>query len=106
MTTGNGSEEPNSEPRHVDDWIDDSLTSEADEVRYAAKWLALFRRPAIDKIREPNEAKLFATYGGCRYRVTGCSRLGDVWITPDFSQNEGYKRRVDVTTLSNWGAER
>jgi hypothetical protein len=86
-------------PRHVDDFIDDPSTD-----RYAAHWFEAFRRPAIDKLREPNDAKLFATYRGKRWRVMGCSRLGDVWLneTTHLPEN-GYVLRVDVDACSEWG---
>ena len=87
------------EPRHVDDFIDD-LKSDA----YARSWLESFRRPAWDKMKEPDERKLFATYNGERFRVTGCSRLGDVWLSADPERDCGYEHRVDVGDLSDWSA--
>lgn len=88
------------EPRHVDDFIDDPTSDP-----YAASWFESFRRPAVSKMRGPDTRKLFATYQGSRYRVTGCSRLGDVWLSADFGREMGYERRVDVDACSNWGAE-
>lgn len=83
---------------HIDDWIDDTRNDE-----YARTWFALFRRPAIDKMRAPNPAKLFATYEGQRWRVTGCSRLGDVWLAKvDTTNEDGYEKRVDVDECSAW----
>lgn len=84
---------------HVDDFIDDTATD-----RYAASWFESYRRPAIDKARKPDERKLFATYEGKRYRVTGCSRLGDVWLSADFNREWGYEKRVDVAKCSEWSA--
>ena len=83
------------EPRHVDDFIDDPTTD-----RYAASWFESFRRPAIDKIRKPDDRKLFATFEGKRWRVTGCSRLGDVWLHDVDYEGESYKRRVNVDKCS------
>lgn len=90
----------NTEPRHVDDFIDDPASD-----RYAASWFEAFRRPAYEKFEKPDTRKLFATYQGRRYRVTGCSRLGDVWLHSDFKSDVGYERRVDVDECSGWGAE-
>lgn len=85
--------------RHVDEFIDDPNTD-----RYAALWFQLFRRPAIDKMRKPNDAKLFASYRGKRWRVMGCSRLGDVWLNrPDYEDDHGYVLRVDVDACTEWG---
>jgi len=86
--------------KHVDDFIDDS-TSDA----YAASWFEAFRRPAIDKIQKPDPRKLFATYQGKRFRVTGCSRLGDVWLHSDFKEDTTYEHRVDVDDCSGWSPE-
>lgn len=88
------------EPRHVDDFIDDPATNP-----YAASWFEAFRRPAMAKLREPDDRKLFATYEGTRYRVIGCSRFGDVWLTRDFSREFGYEHRVAVDACSDWSAE-
>lgn len=85
--------------RHVDEFIDDPKSDP-----YAAAWFELFRRPAIDKLQKPNNAKLFATYEGKRYRVIGCSRLGDVWLTSNFNKENGYEKRVDVAACTEWSS--
>jgi len=86
--------------KHVDDFIDDPTTD-----RYAASWFEAFRRPALDKIRKPDTRKLFVTYGGRRYLVTGCSRLGDVWLHADHNYDGmSYQHRVDVDACSGWAA--
>lgn len=84
-------------PRHVYDFINDP-----DSNLYAAAWFDSFSRPAIEKLRRPVEGKLFATYQGKRYRVTGCSRLGDVWLHSDFAEDCRYEHRVDVDACSDW----
>lgn len=85
--------------RHVDDFIDDP-TSDA----YAASWFEAFRRPAFEKIKNPDPRKLYATWKGVRYRVTGCSRLGDVWLHDVTYDGESYLYRVDVDECSDWSA--
>jgi hypothetical protein len=85
------------EPRHVDDFIDDPTSD-----RYAASWFESFRRPAIEKLKKPDRRMLFATYRGLRYRVTGCSRLGDVWLHSNFKEDTRYTDRVNVDACSNW----
>lgn len=85
--------------RHVDDFIDDPTTD-----RYAASWFEAFRRPAVVKMREPDTRKLFATYDGFRWRVTGCSQMGDVWLHHPAYEGEGYTHRVDVDACSGWSA--
>jgi hypothetical protein len=83
--------------RHVDDFIDDPNSD-----RYAASWFEAFRRPAWDKLKEPDERKLFATYKCRRYRVTGCSRLGDVWLHTNVNEDMRYEHRVDVDACTDW----
>ncbi len=86
---------------HVDDFIDDPASD-----RYAASWFESFRRPAYDKFQKPDVRKLYATYEGQRYIVTGCSRLGDVWLHADLNYDGmSYEKRVDVAKCSGWSAE-
>ena len=48
--------------------------------------------------------KLFCTHSGTRYRCTGASRMGDVWLAKDVKRDTGYDLRVDVTECSDWAA--
>jgi hypothetical protein len=82
---------------HVDEFIDSYGSPK--EYTYARWFFALHRFPAVLKIdfeRWINKHKLFCTYREKRYRVTGCSRLGDVWLAKDFKREIGYDLRVDV----------
>lgn len=86
---------------HVDDYIEDFRSDP-----YARWMLMHFRMPAemqlaFRKFTEPHQ--LFCTHQGKRYRCTGASRLGDVWLTSNFGQNTGYTLRVDVSECSDWG---
>ena len=86
---------------HIDEWIDDRKSDD-----YAAWVLNHFRLPATLKMRFAKfmeEHKLFCDYEGSRYRVTGASRLGDVWLATDFNRDTGYDFRVDVAKCSLWG---
>lgn len=88
---------------HVDDFIDCHFGKE----KYARFVLNYFRMPAalkfdFEEFMRPY--KLFADWKGKRYRVTGASRMGDVWLTSNFSQELGYEHRVFVEELSNWGS--
>jgi len=88
---------------HIDDWIDDPTQDPY------ARWMFLyFRLPAFQLLAFRQfmaEHKLFCTYEGVRYRVTGASRLGDVWLISDFSKDIGYEHRVAVDECSGWGKE-
>jgi hypothetical protein len=88
---------------HVDDFIDSYRTD-----AYASFVLHHFRLPST--VKEKFNAfvadyKLFCSYHGKRYRCTGASRLGDVWLSSDFQRKTGYEHRVDVDECSDWGAE-
>lgn len=98
---------------HIDEWIDDIAHSyegtpqKIRSVMYAAMFFELHRFPAWKKthyaaIMEEHGLRLFCTYGGKRWRVTGCSRLGDVWLTSNFEQVLGYETRVAVDECSDW----
>jgi len=87
----------------VDDFIDDPATD-----AYASWVLNLFRLPAVLQVKfRPftERYRLFCTWKGKRWRVTGASRLGDVWLASDFSRDAGYDCRVDVDECSEWGPE-
>lgn len=40
-----------------------------------------------------------------RFRVTGCSRVGDVWLHSNVDEDTTYEHRVDVDACSEWSAE-
>jgi hypothetical protein len=89
---------------HIDDWINSAICGNK-ELYYAAFVLDYFRRPAIIQMAfaefmKPH--KLFCSYKGERYRVTGASRMGDVWLAKDFKLEHGYDIRVDVQSCSLW----
>ena len=46
--------------------------------------------------------KLFARCGDVWYRVTGASRLGDIWLSLDFDRTHGYDRRVLLDSIQEW----
>ena len=85
---------------HVDDFV---MNSKSDP--YAAWMLMYFRLPAIQKTRFAPfmaDRQLFCTYNGRQYRVIGGSRMGDIWLTSDFSKDHGYEHRVYVDQCANW----
>lgn len=90
--------------KHIYDWIEEPAKDEGEAL--AKRFFDKFTVPAIDKDHAWLKANpLFCTYQGQRFRVTGASRLGDVWLSPDFAQENGYQHRVDVTDCSQWGAQ-
>jgi hypothetical protein len=96
---------------HVDDFIDDYRADP-----YARFVLDYFRRSAVSlHAFGPwmKEHKLFCTYSPSlasgkkagRFRVTGASRLGDVWLSADYAREVGYELRVNVAECSAWGKD-
>lgn len=90
---------------HIDDWID-SPRCKDDGERYAKFVFWYFRYPAWAKMafhEWMKSHKLFCTYDGERFRCTGASRMGDVWLARDFERETGYDLRVDVAKCEQWG---
>ena len=89
---------------HVDEFIDTQFGKNC----YARWVLNHFRLPAalqMDFDPFMKRHKLFCTYAGKRYRCTGASRLGDVWLASDFHRESGYDLRVDAEECSAWSGE-
>ena len=90
---------------HVDDFISNSLDDTSDGERYA-RWVLMFFRLKSTLKYDFGEFmqnhKLFCTFEGNTYRVTGASRLGDIWLHSDFSRDIGYEKRVDLEKCSDW----
>ena len=86
---------------HIDDWLDEPPKDVIEAL--VKEWLEHFRRPAVDKDHQWLSARvLLCDFEGERYRCIGCSRMGDVWLTKDFTRENGYDKRIDVTGCSNW----
>jgi hypothetical protein len=93
-------------PTHVDDWVDRfDMGKQSIGQKYARFCLFLYRLAAVfqmDWSEWIKNHKLFCTYEGKRFRMTGASRMGDVWIIKDFDRDTGYDMRVNVDDCSNW----
>lgn len=93
-----------SDMTHIDEWLDEPAKDESE--RLAKEWLEHFRRPAVRKDYEWLGARVLSCeYRGERYRCIGASRMGDVWLTKDFSRAYGYDLRVGVSNCAAWGME-
>jgi hypothetical protein len=85
--------------------VDDFIDHGPDTVTYARFALLLMRLPAINQIAFKEliaEYKLFCTFEGNRYRVTGASRMGDIWLHSHPEATVGYEKRVDVADCSSF----
>lgn len=95
---------------HIDDWMDDLLYSgssrHVDETLQAV--LFFFTMKRMDALHQiyfksiMNKIIVTCIYKGDKYRVTGCSRLGDIWLSGDYTRTIGYDLRVDVEECSGW----
>lgn len=90
---------------HIDDWLDDPKNKQEHPSAHA--FFTAFRRPALEQARHPYDGTLFCRYKGKSWRVTGCSRMGDVWLHSRLDWEEGkirgyYERRVNVDECSEW----
>lgn len=101
-------EQTNFPTQHVDDFIDNACYQHEDtSLHYASFFLNLMRMDAVHQmayrpIMNELGIRLFCEHEGITYRVTGASRLGDIWLTRDFNRELGHEKRVDVTTCQNW----
>jgi hypothetical protein len=96
----------------VDSFIWKQLARKTPEEFYAAWFFMLHRLPAANAMNwqeliEPY--KLFCTYKGKRYRVTGASRMGDIWLHSKLDWTEStspyYEHRVDLDDCSGWSKD-
>ncbi len=87
---------------HIFDWVDEPTDDPV--VAKVKEWFNKFLVPAVDKDYDWLDSQLVTCdYKGKSYRVTGASRLGDVWLISNFSVDTGYDLRVDVALCTNWG---
>lgn len=97
---------------HVDTFIDygsigNKVLENEPHLDYARWMLNHFRLSAMLALAFApfmEDHKLFATYNDKRYRVVGASRLGDIWLTNDFS-SDSYQVRVSILEVSKWSPQ-
>lgn len=92
------------EPLHVYDWLD--LPPANDMERDAKEWLNNYCKPAYTKYKEGIDKwleryRVTVEWKGKRYVCSGASRMGDVWLKTEDSDNY-YNHRVLVEELSDW----
>jgi hypothetical protein len=88
---------------HIYEWLDDN--EENKEVEKLWKYLD-FRTRSVswqydNKNLEPKYSCI-CDYKGKEYKITGASRLGDVWLHNDLRAEHGYVARVDIDDCSNF----
>lgn len=93
---------------HIDDFIDGGYFNQSESEKYARWCFLLFRLPALlqhDFKEYTKQYKLFCTYKDQKYRVTGASRLGDIFLSKDFNREYGYDKRVLYTDCLDWSKD-
>lgn len=97
---------------HVDAFLDQTPMWFNDKayLNYVHFVLEHFRKPAVNKLAHDAYMKvfnLFVTYEGKRYKVTGASRLGDIFLATRLTRpnGDGYDMRVSLNfaKLTEWG---
>ncbi len=87
--------------KHIDEWIGEPEGSP--EEKLVKEWFNHYRLAEVFKdYKWLSDREISCEWEGQRYRCTGCSRLGDVWLTKDFGQIHGYQKRVNVDSCSGW----
>jgi hypothetical protein len=93
---------------HVDDWLD-SPSYTADEMECYAKFVLEHKRmPTFKQSMYADfmqQFQLYCIHEGKKYRVTGASRIGDIWLNINFNEDFGYTLRVDLAECSDWSKE-
>jgi len=87
---------------HIDDWLDFHFKPATQAEMLIKEIFENFRAPAYEcdeNFRKENP--VFCTYEGTQYRITGASRLGDIWLSPNFSQVYGYEKCVCINEVEN-----
>lgn len=95
----------------VDDFLDEFIIPSKKNVgvRYAQFVLEFMRAPAAKQYNVnqwTKQFKLFTTYKGGRYRITGASRMGDVWLAKDENKDTGYDLRVCIKDCFEFSPEK
>lgn len=85
---------------HIDDFIDNHKTDP--DVSY---FFFMKRLPASLQYKFKHiidDLELYCDYNEKRYRVTGASRMGDIWLNKDLEKTTGYTERVDIDDCINF----
>lgn len=90
------------EPGHIDRFVSFNMD---EKLAYAQFMFMYFRLPAgmnymLKSFFE--DKRLYCNYEGKRYRCTGASRFGDVWLSENYARDTGYDLRVDFRKCSDW----
>lgn len=90
---------------HVDRFVSYNMDK---KMAHAQMFFLMKRLPAMMQamLSEYIDAlRLYCTYEGTRYQVTGASRFGDVYLHPNLVDKvSNYEHRVSMKSCTNWSA--
>lgn len=90
---------------HIYDWLEQESKTEAETI--VRKVLDFRTRAAYYQMTNtPPPYKIFCEYQGKKYRITGASSMGDVWLAESLEREQGYDHRVDIDDCSNFSYEK
>ena len=90
---------------HIDDWLDSSSCMMSDDpvIESLALFFEVFRMPAWKKakyIKLLQFNKFKCKFEGRTMYLTGCSRMGDIWLAN--KPEEGYSVRTYINLVTDW----
>ena len=94
---------------HVEDFLTTRIKDDDEEIlHYVQLALSYFYYiPAITQMCivkiQMKYLPLFCTVDGVRYKVTGVSTMGDLFLHTDVNIEMGYKLRTDFDNCKLWG---
>lgn len=88
---------------HIYDWLEEEGTTAAE--KKVKEFLDFRTRPAVYQMENRDKIKglsVFCEYESIKYKITGASRMGDVWLAKNFERESGYDKRVMIDECSNF----
>ncbi|MBT5491493.1 hypothetical protein HOK00_04205 [bacterium] len=89
---------------HIYDWLE--MPSKSIEEEKVREFLDFKTRPAYYQMEnKPPKLKVFCHFDGKKYKITGASTMGDVWLAKDYNGTKGYDLRVSIAGCSKFEFE-
>ena len=91
---------------HIYDWLE--TPSKTDSEAMVKKFLDFKTRSAFWQMKNKDKmpkVKCFCIFKGSKLKITGASRMGDVWLAKDFDRVNGYDYRVDIDNCTDFSYE-
>jgi len=86
---------------HIYDWLE--MPSKNESEKKVKEYLDFRTRSAMYQIENKQPSfDVFCEYKNKKYKITGASRMGDVWLAKDLNRDSGYDERVDIEDCYNF----